>query len=72
MGRFQVTDLDKQVFAAVFLALLLLLTGAPSHAAVLRVNGHPLPAHPMVLLGQMPLKPFRVPWMPRIQAMKSG
>ena len=39
MGKFQVADWSKQVFAAAFLALLLLLTGAPGHAAVLRVNG---------------------------------
>ncbi|MGI6138222.1 MAG: choice-of-anchor Q domain-containing protein [Candidatus Hydrogenedentales bacterium] len=39
MGKFQVADWSKQLFAAAFLALLLLLTGAPGHAAVLRVNG---------------------------------
>ncbi|NLO32225.1 MAG: hypothetical protein GX117_02535, partial [Candidatus Hydrogenedentes bacterium] len=39
MGKFLVADWSKQVFAAAFLALLLLLTGAPGHAAVLRVNG---------------------------------
>ena len=39
MGKFQVADWSKQVVTAVFLALLLLLTGAPGHAAVLRVNG---------------------------------
>ena len=39
MGKFQVADWSKQVFTAAFLALLLLLTGAPGHAAVLRVNG---------------------------------
>ena len=29
MGKFLVADLSKQIFAAAFLALLLLLTGAP-------------------------------------------
>ncbi|MFA7692328.1 MAG: DUF1565 domain-containing protein [Candidatus Hydrogenedentes bacterium] len=39
MDKFQVADLSKQAFTAAFLALFLLLTGTPGHAAVLRVNG---------------------------------